>query len=84
MGVLIGKVLKFGTSKLKANNLLKLDNNVANQALSSMRLSVKVGSRAAKSGLSKIIYESRKYFVGEIMETIGSNSMNNGLLLIFD
>ncbi len=83
-GVLIGKALKFGASKLKANSLFNLDNNVANKALSNMGLGVKIGSRAAKSGLSKIIYESNKYFLGEVIENVGSNSVNNGLLLVFD
>ena len=50
-GVLIGKALKFGVSKLKANNLFSLDNNVANQVLSSMGFSVNIGSNVAKSGL---------------------------------
>ena len=83
-GILIGKTLKFSASKIKANSLFKLDNNLANHALSSMGFSVKIGSNAAKSVLSKIIYQSRKYFLGEVIENVGSNSVNNGFLLIFD
>ena len=85
IGVGVGKVLKFGVSKFKANSLFKLGNNsFANSLLAKMGLSVNIGSNAAKSNLGGIIYSSSKYFLGEVMENIGSNVSSIGLLLIFD
>ncbi len=49
-----------------------------------MGIDVKIGSSAAKANLSKIIYKSSKYFLGELIENIGTNAVNNELLLIFD
>lgn len=84
-GVLIGKGLNLGVSKLKAGNLFNLcDNGVANKMLNKMGIAVKIGSNAAKENLGGIIYNSGKYFLGELMENIGSNSVNNLGLLIFD
>lgn len=85
IGVGIGKGIKFGISKIKANSLFKLGNNsVANSLLSKMGLGVNIGSNAAKANLSGIIYKSSKYFLGQLVENIGCDSVNNGLLLIFD
>jgi len=85
IGVGIGKALKFGVSKLKATSLFKLGNNsLANSLLSKMGVGTNIGSNAAKANLSGIIYRSSKYLFGEIIQNIGSNVTNNGLLLIFD
>ena len=79
IGVAIGKGLNFGVSKLKANSLFKLNNNpLANRILSNMGMGVKIGSRAADN-LGRVIYDSRKYLLGEIMENLGSNITNNYL-----
>ncbi|XMB72153.1 hypothetical protein RJI07_08595 [Mycoplasmatota bacterium WC30] len=84
-GVLIGKGLNLGLSKLKANSLFSLcDNGAANKLLSKMGLAIKIGSNAAQDNLGRIIYNSGKYFLGELMENVGSNSINNLGLLIFD
>ncbi|MDY0209168.1 MAG: hypothetical protein RBR48_03225 [Bacilli bacterium] len=85
IGVGIGKGLKFGVSKLKVNSLFKLGNNsLANSLLNKMGLSINIGLNAAKSNLGAIIFRSSEYFLGEVMENIGSNVSNNSLLLIFD
>lgn len=75
----IGKGLNLGLSKLKANSLFKLnDNPLANSILKEVGLDIKIGSRAAEN-LGHIIYRSRKYLLGEIMENLGSNITNNYL-----
>ncbi len=85
IGVGVGKLLKYGVSKLKANSLFKLSNNsLANSLLDKMGLNINIGSNVAKTNLAGIIYGSSKYFLGEVIESIGSNVSNNGLLLIFD
>ena len=84
-GVLVGKGLNLGFSKLKAGRLFNLcDNGVANKMLNKMGIAINIGSNAAKENLGGIIYNSGKYFLGELMENIGSNSVNNFGLLIFD
>ena len=89
IGVTIGKLLKLGLSKLKAKKLLNLgNNNLANKILGKMGLSINIGSNAAQNGLGQIIYESGKYFLGEILENIGANVSGyfaeDGLLIVFD
>jgi len=84
-GVLVGKGLNLGFSKLKAGRLFNLCNNgVANKMLNKMGIAINIGSNAAKENLGGIIYNSGKYFLGELMENMGSNSVNNFGLLIFD
>ncbi len=84
-GVLVGKGLSLGLSKLKAGSLFKLcDKGIANKTLKKMGIAINIGSNAAKENLSRIIYNSGKYFFGELMENIGTNSVNNLGLLIFD
>ncbi len=84
-GVLVGKGLSLGLSKLKAGSLFKLcDKGIANKTLKKMGKAINIGSNAAKENLSRIIYNSGKYFFGELMENIGTNSVNNLGLLIFD
>jgi hypothetical protein len=84
LAVGVGKALNYGASKLKANSLLKLGNNPsANRILKSMGIYIRIGSRAA-SNLGRAIYDSGKYFFGLLIENIGCNSVNNGLLIVFD
>ena len=84
MGVVIGKGLNLGLSKLKANSLFKLNNNpLANDILNKMGLTVKIGSRAADN-LGRVIFDSGKYFFGLVIENVSTNIANNSMLIVFD
>ena len=84
IGVVIGKGLNLGVSKLKAYSLFKLNNNpLANSILKEMGLNIKIGSRAAEN-LGQVIFDSHKFFLGLVIENISTNTVNNGLLIVFD
>lgn len=68
---ILGKKLN---SNIKANSLKKLNNSFANKKLAAMGIDTKIGSKAAKDGLSKIIRNSN--WIGNLVadSVVGSTS----------
>jgi len=97
LSVGIGYGLKRVASGLKANSIMKLgSNNLSNRALGGMGFTaLKVGHRIAGAGgltvgksLGKILYQSGKYFGGEMIQTIStgvsSQFIDDTAYLLFD